>query len=133
MEHPQWTERLSVGLDAIDAQHKQLFAISEALHSALLSGQGKEAVKKAFKDLEAYTTRHFTEEEDFMRSIGYPDIEAHKTQHEQLLLRCRMLWNLDRRNDPIKPEGVAFFLAEWLDEHVSTSDKAIGDFVRSRK
>lgn len=133
MTHPQWTEELSIGLHDIDSQHKQLFAISEALHTAILSGQGKEAVKETFKKLEVYVNKHFAEEEDYMLSIDYPDTEKHITQHEQLLLRLQMLWALNNRHKPIKPEGVAFFLDEWIVEHLSTSDKAIGDFVRSRR
>ena len=129
MEHPQWTDDLSVGLHAIDSQHKQLISISQALHTAILTDQGEEAVKETFKALEAYVSRHFSDEEDFMCAIGYPDLEQHKAQHKQLLLRFRMLCNLDKRNAPIKPEGVAFFLAEWIDEHIATSDQAIGDFA----
>jgi len=133
MQHPQWTEDLSIGLHAIDSQHKQLFAISQALHTAILTGQGDEAVKETFEALEAYVTRHFLTEEDFMRAIGYPDIKNHMAQHEQLRLRFRRLWNREQRSESIKPEDIAFFLGEWLAGHIKTSDKAIGEFARSQE
>lgn len=126
-----WTVDLSVGLHAIDSQHKQLFALSRALHEAILDGQGREAVKETFDALTDYVKRHFTEEEDYMRAIDYPDIRQHMAQHEQLLLRCRMLWERDRLNQPIDPNGVAFFLGEWLTGHIIGSDKAIGEYARS--
>ena len=131
MEHPVWTSDLAVGLHAIDSQHKQLFTLSRALHEAILDGKGNVAVKETFDALEDYVKRHFSKEEDYMRSIGYPDIREHIAQHEQLRLRCRMLWELDKRNKHIDPEGVAFFLKEWICGHILTSDKAIGEFART--
>ncbi len=129
MRSLKWTEDLSVGLHTLDSQHKQLFAISQALHTAILNGQGEEALRETFDALQAYAERHFAEEEDFMRAINYPAITEHIAQHKQLHLRCRMLWDMNDRNQPVKPEGVAFFLTEWLSEHIAVYDKAIGEYA----
>lgn len=133
MKHPEWTEDLSVGLHSLDSQHKQLIAISKALHTAIENGEGEAAMAETFDALEAYIKRHFENEEGYMREIGYPGLKEHLAQHEQLLLRFNMLWNRQKRHEPIKAEGVAFFLTEWITEHIQKYDIAIGRFVNARK
>lgn len=40
----QWNESYAVGNQEIDAQHKRLFQLADALHSAMTTGKGKEAL-----------------------------------------------------------------------------------------
>jgi len=127
----EWTEDLSVGLPKIDDQHKQLISIYNDMFSAIDRNEGDEALDDIFRRLKAYTESHFKDEETYMQSIGYPNLGEHASEHVLLLVRVQMMWNLSQNDEIIQPDGVAHFLREWISEHVSTSDKQIGEFARA--
>ena len=62
----EWTERWSVGIDTIDAQHRELFA---AINSLLREEgtSGARDLAKVLDFLEDYVNNHFGLEEIYMR------------------------------------------------------------------
>jgi len=131
MSQIEWTEDLSVGLPEIDNQHKQLISIYNDLFSAIERNEGEVILGNIFKRLKEYTDSHFKDEEAYMQSIGYPMLGEHASEHILLLVRVQMMWNLSKHDKTIEPDGVAHFLREWIVDHVSTSDRQIGEFARS--
>jgi hemerythrin len=85
----EWDSRYSVGNHSIDAQHQALFAIAQELFTAMSAGQGKSALSRTLDRLANYTTSHFAHEERLMQRHQYPDLAAHKAEHEAL--RARVL------------------------------------------
>jgi hemerythrin-like metal-binding protein len=53
------------------------------LHSDVLTGQSKDALVRILDNLVAYTKGHFTSEELLLQTSGYPDLAAHKAEHER--------------------------------------------------
>jgi hemerythrin len=51
MAYIDWTEKLSVGIDIIDEQHKVLFKIINDLHDAMKAGQSKLVIKEVLERL----------------------------------------------------------------------------------
>ena len=64
-----WTDELSVGVDAMDDQHKELVTKINKLVEDL-AGDSPEAYND-FKDLAGFVVQHFDDEEKFMESVGY--------------------------------------------------------------
>jgi len=73
-----WNDQLSVSIEAIDTDHKQLVAILNELYDAIHAGHGREAVTEIIERLVDYTRYHFAREEELFSSTGYLDAAAHK-------------------------------------------------------
>ncbi|NKF20950.1 bacteriohemerythrin [Solimonas marina] len=119
-----WTPELSVGIDEIDAQHKLLVDLLNQLHVAILTQHGSAEAMHVLHELIDYTRIHFAVEESLMRVLGYPDYEAHKASHEQLL---EQVLNLQRRLID-EGQGITFellhFLKRWLSVHIMETDRS---------
>ena len=119
----EWSEELSVGIQEIDEQHKVLVNLLNQLHDAIHQRHGSEAARKILDELADYTRIHFAVEESLMRVLEYPDYEAHKQQHEDLIQQLVDLKEkLDTGGHSISFE-LLHFLKVWLTKHILESDK----------
>ena len=62
-----WNDSCSVGIPAIDAQHKQLFALIAQLHEAMKKGQSKTVLAQVLGELVTYTIKHFSTKKHCLR------------------------------------------------------------------
>lgn len=118
-----WSDNLSVGISEIDEQHKNLIAQINALHEAMRSGQGKEALEKILGELAAYTQYHFGTEERYMQKFGYPGYAAHKDEHDAFVAEVagfQKSYAAGRLGLSIE---VMKFLRGWVAGHITGSDK----------
>jgi hemerythrin len=120
----EWSNALySVKIDSFDNDHKKLLQYINDLHSAMLKGQGKDALSKILNDLSEYTHYHFKAEEKQMLESGYPDYEEHKRLHNELTVQLTDLmqdYKLGKREVSIETFK---FLKEWLFNHIQVADK----------
>ena len=88
-----WEHSLEIGDKLIDGQHKELVEMYNKLYAISTS----ETIKVAYKNLEikkaldflcTYTVKHFTDEEELMRRVNFPEFTEHKQQHEEFKLRA---------------------------------------------
>ncbi len=130
----EWTQDLSVNIEKIDNQHKELFKRTNNLLKACQKGKGKEEVLNTLNFLDYYINFHFRDEERFMRFINYPKIEEHKEMHREFE---KTFENLKEEFQ----EGKEFLvltvklnshLVKWLINHISGEDKEIGKFFKER-
>lgn len=128
-EFIEWSNALSVGVTEIDDQHKELIKMLNKLNTAIHGGWGKETRKEVIDKLVEYTRVHFTTEESVMSIAGYPDVEAHKKKHQDLLLKVKDYVNKYEKNPNASSYDLLFFLKQWLTEHIIKSDKALGNFL----
>lgn len=125
MAYFSWTDDLSVGNVFIDADHRKMIDIINHLHDAMREQRGQEALDKVLFDLIIYTKGHFMREEDYMATIGYPGLDAHRHEHQMLL------WKVGEQYDKFKAGKanmaieVANFLHAWLLAHMLGSDLAL--------
>lgn len=117
-----WSTAYSVKVETIDQQHKKLFSMVNELHEAARTGKGAQVVPRLLKDLLQYTRQHFAFEEAMMVRGGYPQVEAHKAEHEELTLRVvQMAREVEGRGLPAG--RLLFFLCDWLTQHILGHDK----------
>jgi hemerythrin len=128
----EWREALSVGVEEIDSQHKQLLRHFDQLLRACETGKGIEELKILLDFLDGYVIHHFSDEEGIQRQHGYPGYEAHKREHDAFVARLKALKHETGR------EGVALhhvvetnhLLLKWLIHHISTVDVQLGRFLK---
>jgi hemerythrin len=120
-----WTPALSVGSAELDAQHQELFRRADAFLEAL-GGSSDREVDRLLVFLRDYARTHFADEEAWLRSVGYPDLEAHRAEHERFL-----------RDLAVHAGGgalaIATWLVRWLHGHVVQSDGDAARFALARR
>jgi hemerythrin-like metal-binding protein len=124
MPFMQWSDKLSVSVAILDNDHKRLIELINELHDAMLAGRGKEALSKILDGLIAYTIEHFRREEGMLVNAEYPDLSAHRKEHEKLTQQVRDIQKkyLEGKSLMISME-VMTFLKDWLANHIQGTDK----------
>src|SRR6266498_2534097 len=81
----RWKDEYSVGIAAVDHEHKQLIDLINRLHADLSSKGAASSAEAFFGDLVKGISAHFALEERFMREQHYEELPQHKADHERLL------------------------------------------------
>lgn len=129
----QWTKALSVGVEEIDDQHRELFRRAARLLDGIHRGEPEE-LGGLVDYLHEYAVLHFGAEEAFMREVRYPGYLRHKAEHDRFISD---LLDLAREHDE-RGHGaflalkVNHWLAQWLKDHVSGTDAELGKFLVRR-
>ena len=126
-----WKLEYETGIPIIDEQHRRLFETLDQVQSAVASERPKVEIWGLIQALMLNSLEHFRTEEALMAHHGYPDLEAHRHEHEMLMER---LAELDRRFE----EGqdamallVTTFMGGWLRHHISEGDFSFVQFMKS--
>jgi hemerythrin len=123
-----WTDALSVGIDAIDAQHRVLVDLVNEMHDAMVRNYGNQVVDDILTRLAEYARIHFALEEGLMRMQGYPRLEEHKQEHLDLISRLNDLRaRFDSGNTKLSME-LMDLLKFWLTTHIMESDQHYARF-----
>jgi hemerythrin-like metal-binding protein len=117
-----WNDRLSVGIEVIDNDHKRLVGIANQLYDAIGARRNKQILGGLLDELSEYTAGHFAREEEIFRSTGYADAVEHTAQHREYLEQVASL--IERHKNGSK--GVTLELMNGLKnslfDHVLGSD-----------
>jgi len=105
----EWKDSYSVGVEAVDHEHRELIDLVNRLHQAL---EGGADVEHVFGDLFRSISAHFALEERFMREHGYDQVTQHKADHERLLDQLRDIMD-DYREGGADPAGRERWRARW--------------------
>ncbi len=128
----QWSPRYSVGVAAMDAEHKRLVELTNGLYEAMSAGKAGGIMGAVIDDLVDYTRIHFKHEEELMQRHGFPKLAAHRQAHREFVSRVESL-AADVRENKI---GVALrtgdFLKKWLAGHIQGMDREYSAFFAAR-
>ncbi len=130
----QWTQALSVGVDEIDDQHRELFRRAARLLEGLRQGEPEE-IGELIDFLYEYAVTHFGAEEEFMRQARYPGYLRHKAEHDRFISDLLALAGEHERKGAgaFMALRVNHWLVQWLKEHVSGTDAELGKFLARRR
>jgi hemerythrin len=125
-----WDDRYSVGIAAVDHEHKELIELVNRLYDQATAQREKEAVIGFFGDLFKAVSAHFALEERFMRERGYDQLTQHKNDHERLLDEIRDIMEDFEASSKFDDRALAGALDAWFSRHFETHDarlhKALG-------
>ena len=82
-----WHDFLSIGVDFIDNDHKNLLKIMIDTKSAIEAGDNNKCVI-LLTSLLKEARDHFAREEQYLLDVKYPGLEKHKVYHKELLLKA---------------------------------------------
>jgi hemerythrin-like metal-binding protein len=77
-------------------------------------------------ELNHYARKHFQDEEQYMTSIGYNDLERHSIVHQQLLQELSRHTEVFRHHFQQLSNDFFHFLKHWLTVHIKHIDVKYG-------
>ena len=122
MQLLQWKDEYSVGIEAVDHEHKELIDLINRLHAELNAGDAKRTVPAFFGDLLKAISAHFALEEKFMRDHAYGRLASHKEDHERLLDELRDIMDAFEDTKEIEAAELRGRLETWFSRHFRTHD-----------
>jgi len=118
-----WSEKYSVGIVELDAQHRRLFELYNQLIEAMYRGESLKVLQDALNSLIEYVVVHFTTEEQYMQKYAYPEFDKHKKAHIFLRDKTLQIHRNFSEGKPVLTAEVITFLRNWLKDHVMNMDK----------
>ncbi len=128
----QWEDSYSVKIKEIDDQHKVLVGMIAKLHEALSQGKGKDMMGVIVNELVDYSINHFSLEEKYMQTYGYPNYTSHKKEHYDFINKIDVFRSDFQAGKIMLSLEVMNFLKDWLTKHIMGVDQQYSMFFREK-
>jgi hemerythrin len=138
-----WRDKMSVGNDVIDQDHKYLICLMNSVELALKHDDTLDSLPVFIKQLEDYTREHFKREESIQTKALYPLLNEHRREHADILRRLEEVKPFVADYLSKKREGTLEFDEEvelngkitdlarrWILEHLLNADKKMDYYLR---
>jgi len=117
-----WKDEYSVGVPAVDEEHRDLIELINTLYDNMRSPERDTDVNEFLGEIYARIASHFALEELLMRQHGYDEYLQHKSDHEQLLDEIRDIMDDFEDGKLLDDADLARRLDAWFSEHFRTRD-----------
>jgi len=118
----EWDEKYSVGVAAVDHEHRELIGLVNEAHDRLLRPGGEEAVMDFLGEIFERISAHFALEEQIMRARNYDHYDTHKADHERLLDEIRDIMDDYEDGESFSEALFAQQLKTWFAGHFRSHD-----------
>ncbi|OPL09157.1 MAG: hypothetical protein AVO33_07925 [delta proteobacterium ML8_F1] len=130
METIQWDDRLLLGFEMIDNQHREIYKLLDRLRQRIDSGEYESVVKEFVEFLDVYIQYHFSQEEELQEFIDYPYHEQHKKEHEAFKAKVlEYKESIEKDIDIEKAQEGLKILVHWLKNHIEKTDYQLVKFI----
>lgn len=124
-----WDPSLSVGVRALDDQHKGLIHALNELHDEMINGAARDATGPLLEKLVKYTREHFMAEEAMMKRTSYPRLGTHQAKHAELAKEVEGFVARFREGEIGLSVHLLNFLCNWLSAHIKGEDREYGPWL----
>jgi hemerythrin len=130
----EWDDDFSIGIEAIDDQHKTLLQMANDLITSVLYHDKSQGLylQIIIRKLIVFVRHHLYTEEMLMKTTGYPSFSEHLEKHEEFLNNILNL-NKIKTGAYNEPEKLAGLLHDWTLSHIATMDNQFGKFFVQRQ
>lgn len=118
----EWQDEFSVGVAAVDHEHREMVDLINELYDSLMQQGNEEMVEQFLGEIYAKISAHFALEEHVMREREYDKFAEHKADHERLLDEIRDLMDGYEAEHGFDKEAFARSLRSWFTGHFKEQD-----------
>lgn len=131
----KWKQDYSIGIPVVDAQHKQLFRMSDQLDADLKEGLQAAEIEETLVHMGEYATRHFQVEEKYMAESKYPGLEQQRTVHWEFGRSFQDTYENFKKNGLSQEvvDSLRRDLTNWIRDHVMGIDQQFGEYYKKRQ
>ncbi|WP_394954533.1 bacteriohemerythrin [uncultured Helicobacter sp.] len=124
---PEWSPEYSVHNNMIDTEHRKLFELAHRVEAVANKAVNRSEVKEILAEFFDYMRVHFAHEEEYMKSIGYPELPNHREIHKEFTRNVASLVKNSRSINDLK-ESLLIIARDWLIAHIMQEDKRIEEW-----
>ena len=121
----EWSDALALGVESMDATHREFVDQLNALHEA--SDETFLALLDRFID---HTVEHFEQERRSMADIDFPPMHSHVQEHDGVLDVMREVRRMVSEGKGTVGKVLTKELAPWFANHAATMDATLAFFLR---
>lgn len=129
----KWKSEYNIGSFKIDKEHQKLFAIAQKALSLASKNTSKEELgelKKLIFELFTYVGEHFLHEQDYMKSISYPELKSHIQIHKNMITMLKILVDEFNSLEIVQIKKQLYkFINEYFINHIILEDRKIKLFI----
>lgn len=132
----EWQDDYSIGDEHLDEQHRRWIGFYNQLDEAMQKQDQKDLAATRTLLLEKmsdYVAYHFQYEEEYMRGIGYPEVDKHWRIHKNFRNEVYRLYRDHREGNIVLTSEIMSVLKNWIVSHILEQDKKIEEFVAGRE
>jgi hemerythrin len=118
----QWRDEFSVGVAAVDHEHRQLIELINTLNDNAQAGHDRDQVVRWLGEIFTQVSAHFALEEKIMRDSAYDGYAEHKRAHEDLLDELRDIMDRVEDDGGYDEARLGNDLDRWFSVHFKTQD-----------
>lgn len=126
-----WSPENEVFIAQIDAEHRDVYQVSAEFERAIKEKLPLHELCAHLRTVGARMEEHFVHEEWLMQSVQYPSLGWHRQQHQTARRRLKLFKPLIEAGDAEAAEAFLEFLAGWLHDHTTVTDRMMAAFVRN--
>ncbi|WP_321149826.1 diguanylate cyclase domain-containing protein [Aeromonas jandaei] len=128
-----WQSSHECGHPRIDAEHRQLFVLTNRLLERMKDHEAHPALYlESLENLFEMAHHHFTFEESLLAELDYAELETHRQDHQQLLQKAAQLMNAARAGTLGNDELLNFIIQELVVGHMSQADRRYFPLLKGR-
>jgi len=132
MAYFEWADDMAIDGGPIDADHRRLVDLVNALHTATTRGEGHTVVEALLQSLIADTQEHLRREEQIMAQLGFPGLEHHRIGHRHFMDDLHALQRKLQSGSITVAAQLSAVLRDWLSLHIRRNDKELLRFQRRK-
>ena len=124
--------RHTLGIASMDRQHRELVDRVNELAEAVAHGCDCEQARLRMESLIRFTQGHFVHEESLMRAYGFPGLEQHAAEHEEVLREALTLMEALSPSNTGRAVLVTAFLTDCAENHILNEDRELALYLREK-
>jgi hemerythrin-like metal-binding protein len=127
-----WEEGMTVGVESLDAHHRQVLRRIRHLARAVSEGDAAD-LRASLRFLHTYLAEHQRDEEQWMEDAGYPGAREHLRSHGAILERIAAARSDATAGSDRRLLEAADWVARALEGHMRGDDLKLGRFWTARE
>lgn len=127
----KWTPDLSLGNDAIDKEHQQLFELLDHYYNGLVNNGPRMELIELINSMLEYANLHFANEETLMYNLKYPDVEHHIELHRSFAAQATEFYEMVSQGRLLLTLQVTNYIKDWLVDHIKGEDFKLIVYAKS--
>ncbi len=131
MDSITWREEFSVGVAAMDEQHKKLLAMINRLIDERKVLTDPKTIAELLTAMTDYALEHFRAEEYLMAEYGYEKKDEQERRHRDFIAKTEEFCNAEVGPN-ILSQALLEFLSTWLVHHILTEDMQYKPFFQAK-
>lgn len=116
----------------LDQEHKQLKDLLHTINTHISEGHSVSDVFKLFDDFIILANQHFKNEEKIMNNSQYPQVAAHKKEHDALMSQLKTIESQLKGGQTPFGKDFMIWQTKWIEEHLSGSDDKLIHFLKMK-